>query len=316
MRTKAGYLFMSTKTSYQKPALNLDEQIAYLQSLGLIISNQKLTHKRLSIVSLHRLANYFHTFVQEHSQGSIYFKSGTTFEAIWQLYVFDRQLRLLVTAAIERIEVAFRALLINTISVRHGSHWYTKVELFKDPKRHMEFMALVAKLCKNSKEPVITNYCHRYNHPTFPPAWAIIEEITLGACSKLFQNLRHLSDKKAITTIFGYHPTLIDSWMCALTYSRNLCAHHARLWDRWFVYKPKDLPIFNPVFKQGRPFYQYAVLFQRLLTKIAPHYKWKQKLFKLFLRFPEIPIDKMGFLPDWQQDPFWENVTSEQKCRE
>lgn len=45
------------------------------------------------------------------------FREGTQFDDVLRLYVFDRSLRLLVMDALERVEVAVRASISNTMSL-------------------------------------------------------------------------------------------------------------------------------------------------------------------------------------------------------
>ncbi|MBS0236578.1 MAG: Abi family protein [Proteobacteria bacterium] len=53
-------------------------------------------------------------------------------------------------------------------------------------------------------------------------------------CSKLpYQHL------KALTQFFDHAPEVLVSWLRTLTVTRNVCAHHARLWDRTYSILPK-----------------------------------------------------------------------------
>jgi abortive infection bacteriophage resistance protein len=65
-------------------------------------------HARLYLAQLNynRLAAYWVPFEQIHSTHS--FKPGTTFDLVLDHYVFDRELRLLVMDAIERVGVSIR----------------------------------------------------------------------------------------------------------------------------------------------------------------------------------------------------------------
>ena len=60
-------------------------------------------------ISYYRLRAYWLTCETPAAAGDHAFRPGTRFEDVLALYVFDRQLRLLVMDAIERVEVALRA---------------------------------------------------------------------------------------------------------------------------------------------------------------------------------------------------------------
>lgn len=85
--------------------LTISQQIEFLTSQGLLVRDQALAYQALSSVSYYRLSSYLLPFKRAH-QGNAprQFKENATFEQIWQLYQFDRELRLLVVDAIEKIE--------------------------------------------------------------------------------------------------------------------------------------------------------------------------------------------------------------------
>lgn len=300
MRTKVGYFFMLTKQEYEKPALDLEAQLDFLQSYNLSIPNLLQAKQRLETVSLHRFSNYFISF---YDASGCKFKHGVQFEDIWALYNFDKALRLLVLDAIEEIEVAFRASMTNVMSVQYEPHWFVQASLFKNRKYHHDFMQLVYETCNKSGEPAIKNYYKYYNHPDLPPAWVIIETISLGACSKLYKNIRQLKDKKQIAAIFNKHPTVVDSWMEALTYTRNICAHHARLWNRWFVDEPLAVQK-TPL--NGKTFWQQSYVIKALLAAINSESSWPNRFWQLLENNPFVPFEKMGFIANWRADLFWE----------
>jgi abortive infection bacteriophage resistance protein len=53
----------------------------------------------------------------------------------------------------------------------------------------------------------------------------------------LFKGLKN-SVKKEIATKYSLHHKTLISWMHFLTYIRNLCAHHSRLWNKELAIKP------------------------------------------------------------------------------
>ncbi len=292
------------KKIYQKRALTVAEQLKLLASSSLSVVDYRFAESTLKTVSYHRLSGYFHPFLAT-TNPSLLFKNNTSFSDIWALYTFDRELRLLVSDAIERIEVAFRASLTNVMSIKYGPYWYMDQQRFRNYEQYLNLMILVKQICKSKHEPSIIQFYNKYSQPEFPPFWLIIENISFGACSKMFRNIKKVADKKEICSVFEMHPTLVDSWISTLTYTRNLCAHHARLWNRWFVIEPKDTPEGNIEIKNKKPFYKQAYILDSLLHKVAPNNDWKQRLYSLFEKNLDIPIYEMGFSNNWKHDPFW-----------
>lgn len=72
----------------------------------------------LQYIGYYRLSAYALSY-QDCTLPGKPFRPGATFDQIVDLYRFDRELRLLVLDAIERIEVALRSTLNNEMAVRH-----------------------------------------------------------------------------------------------------------------------------------------------------------------------------------------------------
>ena len=309
MRTSTGYFFMPK--IYDKPAFSIDQQIEFLSKQGLEINNLELAHSVLNAVSYYRFSGYLLPFKQPHKEnGHREFKDGATFEQAWELYQFDRKLRLHVSDAIERIEVAFRAALVNVTSIKLNPFWYIKRDYFKLDHPYQIAMNNINDVVKSKNELFIQHYFERYSKPEYPPIWMMAEALSFGTCSKLFNNIREMPIKNEIAGHLGQHATVIESWIRTLTYTRNLCAHHSRLWNRWFV-TPPVMPKHEPLRKhfyttKNYRFHIIAYVLQSLMKKIAPESQWKEQLFNLFKEYKDYPGVPMGFQNTWEDDPFWE----------
>ncbi len=93
-------------------------------------------------------------------------------------------------------------------------------------------------------------------------------------------------------------------------YIRNICAHHARLWNRVLAIKPvipyaSNSPDWhNPrTVANDRAF--VLTLLNYVLGRIAPQSAWRARLYSLFDRFPEIPLASMDIAPAWRDHVLW-----------
>lgn len=95
---------------YQKAALSFEQQIDHLISRNLIVRDRASAVLILSSTNYYRFSAYWFPFRMRDATGLVtgHLVPGTTFEAVVELYEFDRQLRLFVLDAIERVEVALR----------------------------------------------------------------------------------------------------------------------------------------------------------------------------------------------------------------
>ncbi len=125
---------------FEKPPLAVDEQLQLLKDRGLVIRDDKRAAALLEVVSLFRLSPYMRPF-QRAGNPAHSFIEGATLADIVTLYRFDRELRNLVMDALERVEVAVRACIGNTMAKRYDdSHWYLNRVHFKHHFDHAGFL--------------------------------------------------------------------------------------------------------------------------------------------------------------------------------
>ena len=119
---------------FTKQAKSNQEHLQAWQDRGLIIPNLARADRYLSFIGYYRLSAYtipFQQIVTTPSTVLHQFKANTTFDDVLNLYIFDRELRLLIMDAIERIEVAIRAQICNVLCHLSGNaFWYTDEQHF------------------------------------------------------------------------------------------------------------------------------------------------------------------------------------------
>lgn len=93
--------------TFSKPPLSVDSQIDQWIDRGLHVPDREQARHYLSVISYYRLSAYTLPFQVGNPQH--HFRPGTSFGHVLDLYIFDRELRLLLLDAIERIEVAMLA---------------------------------------------------------------------------------------------------------------------------------------------------------------------------------------------------------------
>ena len=231
---------------YTKRPLTLHEQVKKLRSRGLLIDDEQLAERYLSNISYYRLRAYTYPF-QDNTNISAdhHFNSDDIhFSDIIDLYCFDRRLRSLMFNAIEKIEVAVRAKIVQIYSEStRNSHWFCDRSLYKHQVKtdrngnsSSAFDLLMKDIegeIKRSNEDFIKHYYNKYDNPPMPPAWMTLEVLSLGTLSKLYQLLKKSNEKKKIAKQFGLNDDRVfANWLHAIAVWRNSCAHHSRVWNR------------------------------------------------------------------------------------
>jgi abortive infection bacteriophage resistance protein len=306
-----------------KPAYTIANQIALLKQRGMLFRNEDSAPNYLENISYYRLKGYWWDMQADYTLHT--FKPNTYFEDIVNRYNFDRQLRLILFDAIERIEIALRTKMIYHLSLSYGGLWYLNPALFESTTItlydgtvktiHQNTLDELQKEFNRSQEIFIKDHRHRFPNQD-ADAWKILEVASMGTLSKLYKNLKHqLPEKATIAKELGLNlHSELSSWLEAITYIRNIIAHHSRLWSRNMVKKPTDQlknPIgqwfVNPLMpvQTKKPFLIISCMVY-MCNEITPRNQIKNQILELFKANPTVQKYKLGFLNDWENEPLWQ----------
>ena len=294
---------------YNKPALDLNNQLAMLQARGLSIANLDEAKIFLDNVSYFRFAAYLRVFEQDSVAHQ--YRNGATFEMAAELYLFDAELRKLLFGAIQKIEIALRSRIIHEFSLAHGAFWFIDESLAVDKHKFTENLSTFERELQRTKEEFIKDHYTKYSLLGFPPAWKMLELISFGCLTKLYFDFADTPAKKRIARSFGVkQQEALESWMKAVNALRNACAHHSRVWNRRMAVKPQLLQ--KPVGKwinnkEAVPYRQYAIIscIAYWLNSIDTRNTFVMDLKVLFSKYPSVNPSAMGFPEAWNQQPLW-----------
>ena len=292
---------------FTKPPLTYEQQADLLLSRGLVAAKPDLI-ERLRSVSYYRLCAYWFPFKRPDNS----FEPGTTFDAVWRRYTFDRQLRLIVMDAIERVEITIRTSLAYQLTHRYGPFAHLDIKSFPGIAG-TEYKRLTDDLHENaqrSREAFVEHFKKTYDEFPDLPLWAAVETMTFGQMLTMFRNCgKHV--QRDIASLFKIPGTVLSSWLFTLNYIRNLCAHHSRLWNRELAIKPlipharHGARWHTPESVSNDRIFVVLTLLRYLLSQIAHQSQWRERLYSLFDRYAEIPIANMGIPGDWRDHPLW-----------
>lgn len=299
--------------TFAKPALCVAEQLDLLASRGMHIADKAIAAQHLAHISYYRLRAYWLPFEQaaEH-KGQHAFIAGTDFDTVLAIYQFDRELRLLLIDAIERVEISLRTQMASVLSLRYGPFAHEDAQYFSLTPAWEKCRAELAKEYQRSRETFAQHYQNQYPHLSSPPLWVACELMTLGQLSHWLKNLRHPKDRQDIANLYGLDEKVLLSFAHHLTTVRNHCAHHGRVWNRKFTVKmlipqkkPQGLGIqFNQ--QQDRHIYNTLAMLAYLMGIISPNSTWRMRLAQLIQNTAQIAPAEMGFPPDWERFPIWQ----------
>lgn len=227
----------------KKPA-TFEEQVAKLKKHGCYIQNEERCKNILSRVNYYRLSAYFLPY--KDCDGN--YKSNTDFNTVYQIYEFDRKLRNIIFASIEKVEIYLRTNISYYHAHKHGNLGYECPNNFNAKHNHEKFMSLIKKEIDSNKSlPFVKHHLNNYNGKF--PLWVITELFTFGMLSYFYADLNTKEQKEIADRLYGTVPKNMRSWLVCCTDLRNICAHYGRLYYRIFSATPADIRCLEDKYK-------------------------------------------------------------------
>lgn len=320
-----------------KPFKSPDDHIATLQARGMSISDVDRAKRCLARIGYYRLSAYWYPFRRSlilpnlgERKPSVHifddFIAGTDFDEIFDFYVFDKEMRLLVTDALERIEIGLRAQIANLLGARDHHAHRNKSELHGDfhskpsqrnptKTRHQDWLDTQDRNFERSKEDFAKHFRKKYSGLD-PQIWVATEVWDWGMLSHFVDGMKH-PDKDAIASFYGnISGKELVTWVHSLNDVRNICAHHSRLWNRGLKVQPK-MPTLGQVQEldhiQGNTHSQtrlYAALLimRMMMLALHPQTQWHKRVTNLMKNAPKNQIiapDTAGFPNGWKLENAW-----------
>jgi len=277
----------------------------------------------LAHVNYYRFAGYCLAFELPGSRHK--FAPGTTFAQLQASYGFDFALRDQVSEALEVIEIDLRTTVAHHFGQKYLAFGHVDPAHFhrrpsgrgKDPRptfQHAEWLTHARDEVQRSKEQFVDHFRRTYseavNHDL--PIWVLSEVMSFGCVSKMIAGMRS-DDQKVIGSRYGLQNQTLCSWVQHLSITRNICAHHGRLWDRLWTTRAQ-LPAGNTwrpphLVNNERITMTLLVLYQmlkRIPAMIDWAARWQVRLRQLSAKLPTTPLTpRLGFTDAWFANPIW-----------
>lgn len=230
---------MITLKQYKNP----NELVEYLISKGVSISNKEDALNKIKKYSYYSIINSYKDIFKTSDK---HYKKNVSFDEIYALYEFDKNIRSIFLKYILEIETIIKSLLAETISEKYSIENYLIVDNFDDNVNSSIIEESIEKIKEeiekqNGKHEALTHYIDVYG---FVPPFVLTKILTLGELSRLYTMLKQ-SDRQMISKEFKISDKLLKQIMKNMTMIRNICAHN----DRLFSFHSKFLLTFKDIDK-------------------------------------------------------------------
>ena len=266
-----------------KEPKTFDEQIDLLKSRGLIIGDEDKAKFILNNINYYRFSAYLIHFKKEDET----YKENITFEHIYNLYLFDKELRNILIDMLESIEISFRTYI-----------GYLNKQCFKKEKYFESFIKKLEDEKNNHKNKLFIKH-HNEKYNGILPIWVAVEIMSFGTLSKLYSNMLPQDTAYIKRELCKVNPILVNSWLHSLTHLRNVCAHYGRIYNTYFPpIKVKKSDRNNVI--NDRQVFTYILAIKHLIADKNIWNDYFIKLQALFYKYDNyVELEFLGFPENW-----------------
>ncbi|KQB84958.1 Abi family protein [Corynebacterium oculi] len=295
---------------------SLEDQVAILIRRGLTDAGS--FRDDLAAIGYYRLGGYMYPLRQLAPTGTARrrlsnFVPGATMQNVVDLYCFDERLRQATWQAVSTLEICFRADIGYVLGELDPYIHLTPTQQWPSgamAKRAAVFESRLAQTQARSSEDFVKHY--NKEHQGRLPVWVVAEILEFGQLVTLF-SLTPYSQRQTIADLYSARADELESWMRTINYVRNLCAHHARLWNRRLVIRPltkhrKNDADLGTALSNNSKMYSALSLIAFLLRRgrfNEPVADLKRALGRFPEGIPGVHIGQMGAKPGWKLQPIW-----------
>ena len=217
------------------------QQLNILRSRGMIIGKGSQGSRVMRILERENYYNvingYKELFLASKSATTTdeTYKTGTTFDEVYALYNFDRELRNIYLKYLLKLENTFKTVIAHEFSAKYGHENYLKTENFNTANEQniSSAIKLIGDIQQeiarqmNKHHQVVTHYMTEHG---YIPLWVLVNVLTFGKIENFYKNMKP-DDKTVIAKQFNLHPNELAKFMHILALARNKCAHDERFFD-------------------------------------------------------------------------------------
>ena len=212
--------------------------LAKLRSRGMVINKGSQGSRVISILEKENYYNvingYKELFIDTPATSTTdeVYKSGTTFDEVYALYNFDREIRNIYLKYLLKTENSLKTVIAHEFSKLYGHDNYLRTVNF-DSTDAADVIKLIGDIHQEiarqmgKKHQTITHYMTDHG---YIPLWVLVNVLTFGKITLFYTHMKP-ADKATVAQKFNVHPDELQKYMRILGLARNKCAHDERFYD-------------------------------------------------------------------------------------
>ena len=210
----------------------LDEQLEILESRGLEITDYDEAKDILLRENYFFVSGYRHIFTDEKKQN---FLRGTTFDELYGMFIFDRNLRNIMFKYLLIVENNIKSIISYQMSRKYGfkdKDYLNPKNFTQDTIKIRQVKDITSKMRRQIRVNGMQHSAtmHYLNNYGYIPMWILVKVLSFGIVSELYTILKY-EDQLDIANFYHIGIETLTIYLSILANFRNLCAHEDILYD-------------------------------------------------------------------------------------
>lgn len=217
----------------KKEFKTLDEQLGIFKSKGLTINDEEEARNILLKENYFFINGYRRVLMVSSKEKK--FVKGATFDELYAIFMFDRELRNILFKNLLIVENNIKSIISYKLSVKYGykEKNYLKESNFttdnKDKRRVSDVINKMKRQIRvNSQNHSAT--LHYVTNYGYIPLWVLVKVLSFGLINELYGILKP-ENQKEIADLYNVEMEDMEVYLSLLANYRNLCAHEDIVFD-------------------------------------------------------------------------------------
>ncbi|MGF2063043.1 Abi family protein [Enterococcus casseliflavus] len=289
--------------------LDFSGQLLRLEAQGITINDRAKAENKLKTIGYYKLKGFAYPLAHSNNANKPF--EGINFDDLVLRYYQDKNLRIFLLHAIEKIEVSVKVTLGYVLGSKYGAFGYINFSKWVDRKRYASSkrIEMEQKFCKDLKEKIDRSTLPDLKNPNnlnmgLPSIWLAMDLLTFGDVVYLLKIMSR-SNLIDIANEYGFSYEELLSYMSCLNFVRNACAHNANIVDM----RLRTVPIVRDEWKPNLYIYpdrkEYTnrvaiviMIVKSFISTINPKYLYNNisnSIFKM-VNNTDLKAQNLGFL--------------------
>lgn len=285
-------------------------QIQHLRNKNLIIEDDDLAIHILSKLGYYGLINGYKESFKDTATN--HYISDTTLDDIYQMYLFDADLREVFLKYILIVEKNIKSSISYHFSDLYGNSMadYQNAANYDYGKRQNQIQILFKKMNQKSNgknaSPQVKHHLSLYHDV---PLWVLTTDLTLGETASMYRYLKGHCKTLVCNDFHQIGRAELGKMLVMLTKTRNICAHGNRLFNvrhgnaimDCSAHKKLRIPKTGSLYNYGKSDLFATVISLKYLLDTSDFRMFYYDLKKIIKKYNPAPgtLEKMGFPINW-----------------